>query len=1629
MVHKPKFSNELSSEETYARQTAELLLLDKVRSAVMSELELPAVIRAVVEAIAETFDYRRVAIFLSEDNELIKQHAVGYENPPEVMELGKGIVGRVARTGKAELVEDVSLDPDYIEVASEVLSEIVIPLSYQGLVEGILSIEGGVERQLTEDDLRMMSSLGDHIVLAIKNSKLYEAERQQRTMAESYSSLSAALNRTLQLDDVLELILVNLNRVVPFEAANIMMIEDGIGRVAKSYGYEKDSVEQADAINRVELPIADTADLLEILKTGQPYIIQDVEKFPNWIDATGRKWIRSHLGAPIKAAGEMIGFLNLDDPEPNKFDQEDAQNLLEFCGQVSIAIQNARLFDRVQRELEERRSTEQALINSERVLKKSQEIGHIGSWRLDLRKNELIWSDEVYRIFGLEPQEFGETYEAFLDAVHPDDREMVDKGYTSAIANHQPYEIVHRVLRPDGEVRVVREKSEEGYDQDGNEIYSIGMVHDITERVQAEEALERSEQRYRDLFENANDLIQSVGPDGKFQFVNRKWLDSMGYTEKEVKSLHFEDIIHTEHLDAYRNVFQRLLKGENINQFKTIFMTKSGHKIHVEGNMNAAMQEESMIATRGIFRDVTERKHASQALARQANELALLDKVRSTLMGELELSAIFRTVLDAITETFDYRLASISLLEGDMLVRQYSVGDTKLRDSFPVSKGIMGRAARSAQPQLVEDVSMDRDYLEGAKGVVSEISIPLFDESQVVGVLNIESNTIGELTRDDLKLMVALGENINIAIKNGRLYEAERDQRNIAEAHAEIAAALSSTLNLDEILDLILINLERVIPYDAANIMLIESGAARMVRARGYEKYGAKEAKAMAEIRLPISEVANMMEMVATGRAHIIPDVRDYPGWVDRKNGRWIRAHLGAPIRVGEETIGFLHLDDPNPNVFTEEHAALLQVYSNQVAIALYNGQLFERVEHSEERYRTLFEAPFEAIVLSEGGVILETNQAFELMYGYSREEVKGMPVFEFVAEESRETVGRAIREQKDDIYEVRSLRKDGTEFPVEVHAKYIEYQGRVVRVAAIRDLSERKRAEEEIKQRNRDLAILNTISVAINESMRLDEILEIALQEIVSSTEVDGAECHLLDEEGKLALRMVYGLDVVFAEDSLDFRFPVGEGIPGRALKHRKPVYVSNAQTDKRYLRRELAKAAGYCSLLCVPFLGSKGVLGTFMLYSREPREFPSEMQTLLMTVGRNLAAAVNNAQMYDAQQQIASRQTTLYETLETIGEHLDPETVIQTAVEKIAELTGWPVVNILIPDESGDLVSMLIVKAWGGPESHDYREFEIPIHGGITGRAFRTNQTQNVGNVSVDPDYIERDAVIKSELSVPLRHGDRTLGLLDIQSKRLNGFKEEDVLLVESLADAIALTLENANLFTQAQTEIRERISADHALRELNESLENRVEERTEELQKSLDQVERTLEGVVLSIARIVEMRDPYTAGHQARVAKLAQAIAIEMKLADECVTALHRAALIHDVGKINIPTEILSKPGKLTDAEYGIIKEHVQIGKDIVSTIEFPLPVAEFIGQHHERMNGSGYPEGISGDEILTESRILAVADVVEAMTAERPYRAAMDIEFALKDIKKNAGKLFDKPVVKACLDLFRKKNFKF
>jgi PAS domain S-box-containing protein/putative nucleotidyltransferase with HDIG domain len=197
--------------------------------------------------------------------------------------------------------------------------------------------------------------------------------------------------------------------------------------------------------------------------------------------------------------------------------------------------------------------------------------------------------------------------------------------------------------------------------------------------------------------------------------------------------------------------------------------------------------------------------------------------------------------------------------------------------------------------------------------------------------------------------------------------------------------------------------------------------------------------------------------------------------------------------------------------------------------------------------------------------------------------------------------------------------------------------------------------------------------------------------------------------------------------------------------------------------------------------------------------------------------------------------------------------------------------------------------------------------------------------------------------------------------------------------------------------------------------------------QLHQTLERLKKAVDTTIQVLISAVESRDPYTAGHQLRVADLARAIATEMGLPQDKIEGIRMAGSIHDIGKLSIPAEILSKPTKLTNIEYSLIKEHPQIGYEMLKNVESPWPLAEIVYQHHECMNGSGYPRNLKGDEILMESRTLVVADVVEAMASHRPYRAALGIDAALAEIEKNKGIHYDNTVVDACLKLFREKGY--
>ncbi len=252
-----------------------------------------------------------------------------------------------------------------------------------------------------------------------------------------------------------------------------------------------------------------------------------------------------------------------------------------------------------------------------------------------------------------------------------------------------------------------------------------------------------------------------------------------------------------------------------------------------------------------------------------------------------------------------------------------------------------------------------------------------------------------------------------------------------------------------------------------------------------------------------------------------------------------------------------------------------------------------------------------------------------------------------------------------------------------------------------------------------------------------------------------------------------------------------------------------------------------------------------------------------------------------------------------------------------------------------------------------------------------------------------------IRSALIQPLWNEGENFGALSIYSADQTAFDDDEVTLLTDMANDLAYGIR---------------------------SLRNR-----QHREEGMRQIQATMEATVQALANTVEFRDPYTAGHQQRVAQLSTAIGKQLGMDDNRIKGLYLASVVHDIGKIRVPSEVLTRPGKLSSIEMEMVKTHVEASYDILKSIDFPWPIAKIVMQHHERLNGSGYPLGIFGDEILLESRILAVADVVEAIASFRPYRPALGIDIALQEIENGRGNLFDSKVVDACIHLFREEGY--
>lgn len=625
-----------------------------------------------------------------------------------------------------------------------------------------------------------------------------------------------------------------------------------------------------------------------------------------------------------------------------------------------------------------------------------------------------------------------------------------------------------------------------------------------------------------------------------------------------------------------------------------------------------------------------------------------------------------------------------------------------------------------------------------------------------------------------------------------------------------------------------------------------------------------------------------------------------------------------------------------------------------------------------EEHFRSLTRYVNDATFLYDAdGRIIEANERACEMYGYATEEFHGMPGGTLRAPDVRAGFRhgmRAVLESGSATLETTHQRKDGTTFPVEVSARRFEVEGREFFHSVIRDISERKAAEARIHALNRLYQTLWQTNEALVQANSRDEMMGKICRIAVEVGALAGAWISMVDRaSGKVRpVAMSRGLEnyLADADINIDADDPHGRGPIGRAIREGRPVIIEDFMHDPE-LEPWRKQAAGLSVVSSAAFpLRIEGEIVGTLSYHAANAGFFNEEVVQLLDQTARDVGYALTRFTDNDRRRAAER------------ELADSEERFKQAFESAS--IG---IALIAPDARLIKVNPSLCTITGHPESE------------LVGSAFQ---------IFLAPETVEP--------------------LMQLFGRMLTGERET--------VRAEGRIVHKQGRFVWVRANAARVCDAAGKLRHLVVQVEDisDFKEAGERVRQYMEELEETMTGTIRAVSTMIEIRDPYTAGHELRVGRLAAAIAGEVGLDAERCRGMEVAGSLHDIGKISVPAEILSKPTRLQPAEYEIVKTHAQSGYDILKDIRFPWPIAEVARQHHERLDGSGYPQGLKGDQIILEARILAVADVVESMGSHRPYRPARGIDAALEEISQGRGRLYDPQAVDACLRLFRDKGYR-
>ena len=1451
----------------------------------------------------------------------------------------------------------------------------------------------------------------------------------------------------------------------------------------------------------------------------------------------GKRFLKLALLTPrdIIRATKLLAINKLGKPTgPDEFilnRKNGTKRLVEINTNV-ITIAGKKVVLGMVQDITERKKAEEALRKAEERFRTifenvNDEIIYVDKYGKIIDVNQ-----RVEDIFGYNQSEvIGKNF-AELDIFESEDAPKVIKLFRDALKGGEVVSLTELEIKHKNGNKIPVEVSTRPIKKNGELEGFLNIVRDITERKRAEEALRKSEEKYRKQFDEVIDAIFVADAETSILIdCNRAACELVGWEKAELVGKPQRDLHPPGKTEGeFSRTFKQHLKEKEGQILETQVITKKGEikDVAIKANL---FELRGRKVLQGSFRDITERKRAEEGL--RASEQNFRSSLDNSPLGIRIVSAEGETLyvnqvildiygyssleeLEAVPRSKRYTPESyvehqerkekrklgkfvpphyeISIVRKDGEVRQMQVfrrevmwgGKTQFQviyhDITEQKKAGEELQRSEGKYRALFENKLDGVFVLDAETMrvvlANQAAVEIYGFNSVEGVIGV--NPLDFIHPDDreraLKIIVQdMFEKDLQQVNEFRTITKDGEEKWISTVGTKIEyeGKLAGLISFRDITErkkaeelyMTLANSSQV------GVYIVQDGKFQFVNPKFEEYTGFSQDELLGTdpLRLVHSEDRKMVRKSAV---KMLKGKRSspYEFRIITKGGeiRWIMETVTSIRYRGERAALGNYMD------ITEQKEARNRL------------EELEALESS-----TLGAVPHAVIGLHERRIVF-ANKGVEAVFGWKPEELIGKTTrVLYRSEEEYEEIARraypVLERQQTYSLEFPCRRKDGRDIICLVSDSRIgESLVEKKVVVTYEDISERKRVQE-----------------------RLEETTELLQSITDSATE-----------------------EMIIATDPTGSILNWNEG--ARRLLGYEPEEVVGKESVRIFHTEEYLKSGIMDRNIKNMIATGKPLVEELTYVAKDGRAFPAqEIVTPRFGEGGEfigmLGLCRDITERKRAEEEIKRRaaQAMLgYEVSQRVSSKLGLDELLSEIVTAVCDAFDYYSVMILLVDEEAQRLTMQSIA--GGYADIFPRDLYHAIGEGMTGYAAASGKTQVSGDVSKSPHYVrEADEETKSELAVPIKKGQKVIGVLDIQSDEFDAFDETDVMLIETLADQIAVAIENARLYEAVQQELAERKQAEeeikyqrkyfqslfesspeavvsldtqnrvmdinpvfekifgYALEDIKgkdiddfilprgkekegrgfakrvirgevvvaESVRKRADARgipvsilgapiildgkqigtfaiyrdITERKKAQEQLEHSFIDLAETVSRAMASRDPYTAGHQQRVAKLACLVGEKMGLDKDRLKGLYIGGLLHDIGKISTPESILAKPGRLSDEEWSLIHAHAKQGYIILKGTNLPWPVADMALHHHERLDGSGYPHGISGDKLNLEVRILGVCDVVEAMSSRRPYRSARSKEEVLEEIKNGRGTKYAPDVVDVMLEIIEGGEF--